>query len=150
MAKVILTHEVSGLGAAGDVIEVKSGYARNYLVPKGYAVSWSRGSEKQVEQIRSARAARELATLEEAKALKDKIESALVKLHVKSGAEGRLFGSVRGADVATAVEAAGLGQIDKRKVEFPNPIKYTGNHEATVRLRDDLVATVKLQVIAQR
>ncbi len=89
--KLILTHEVSGLGAAGDVIEVKSGYARNYLVPKGYAVSWSRGSEKQVEQIRSARAARELATLEEAKAPKDKIESALVKLQAKSGAERRLF-----------------------------------------------------------
>ena len=99
MSKLILTNEVSGLGSAGDVVEVKNGYARNYLIPQGFAVAWSKGGEKQVEQIKSARAARELATLEEAQALKAKLEGATVKLSVKSGSEGRLFGSVKTADV---------------------------------------------------
>ena len=150
MSKVILTNEVSGLGSAGDVIDVKNGYARNYLIPQGYAVAWTRGGEKQVEQIRTARTARELATLEEAQALKAKLEETKVKLAVKVGRDGRLFGSVKTADIATAVAAAGLGDIDKRKVEIVSPIKYTGDHEATLRLRDDIVATVTLQVVAAK
>ena len=150
MSKVILTNEVSGLGSAGDVIDVKNGYARNYLIPQGYAVAWTRGGEKQVEQIRAARTARELATLEEAQALKAKLEETKVKLAVKVGRDGRLFGSVKTADIAAAVAAAGLGDIDKRKVEIVTPIKYTGEHEATVRLRDDIVATVTVQVVAAK
>jgi large subunit ribosomal protein L9 len=150
MSKVILTNEVSGLGSAGDVIDVKNGYARNYLIPQGYAVAWTRGGEKQVAQIRAARTARELATLEEAQALKAKLEETKVKLTVKVGRDGRLFGSVKTADIASAVAAAGLGDIDKRKVEIVTPIKYTGEHEATVRLRDDIVATVTVQVVAAK
>ncbi|WP_022892392.1 50S ribosomal protein L9 [Agromyces subbeticus] len=150
MAKVILTHEVTGLGTAGDVVEVKSGYARNYLVPKGFAVAWSRGGEKQVEQIKAARIARELHSLEDAQALKAKLESGKVKLAVKSGLGGRLFGSVKTADIAAAVSAAGLGEIDKRKIEITAPIKATGDHEATVRLHDELSATITLQVVAAK
>lgn len=150
MAKVILTHEVSGLGTAGDVVEVKNGYARNYLVPQGLAVNWSRGGEKQVEQIRSARAARALASLEDAQALKAKLESTKVKLAVKAGAEGRLFGSVKTADVAAAVSAAGVGELDKRKIELSAPIRQTGEHTAQVRLHDDLLATITLQVVAAK
>ncbi len=148
--KLILTHEVTGLGTPGDVIEVKNGYARNYLVPKGHAVQWSRGGEKQVEQIKAARAARELATLEEAQALKAALEGTKVKLVVKTGAEGRLFGSVKTTDIADAVAAAGLGTIDKRKVEIPNPIKVIGTHQVTVRLRDELSASITLQVVSAK
>ena len=150
MAKVILTHEVTGLGAAGDVVEVKNGYARNYLVPQGLAVSWSRGGEKQVAQIRAARSARALASLEEANALKTKLESTKVKLTVKAGAEGRLFGSVKTADIAAAVAAAGLGQIDKRKIELAAPIRATGEHSASVKLHDELSATITLQVVGTK
>lgn len=150
MAKLILTHEVSGLGTPGDVVEVKNGYARNYLVPQGYAVTWTRGAEKQIEQIKAARAARELATLEEAQAFKAALESARVRLTAKAGKEGRLFGSVTASDIAAAVEAAGLGAIDKRKVEISSPIKAVGDHEATVRLREDLVAVIALQVVAAK
>ena len=150
MSKLILTNEVSGLGSAGDVVEVKNGYARNYLIPQGFAVAWSRGGEKQVEQIRAARMARALATLEEAQALKAKLESTKVKLSVKVGRDGRLFGSVKTEHIANAVAAAGLGDIDKRKVEIVSPIKFTGEHEATVRLRDDIVATITLQVVAAK
>lgn len=148
MAKIILTHEVSGLGTAGDIVEVKNGYARNYLLPRGFAVSWTRGAERQVEQIRAGRAARELASLEEAQTLKARLESSTVQLTVKAGAEGRLFGSIRGVQVAAAVAEQGLGAIDGRKVEFPVAVKATGKHEATVRLRDDIVATLRLQVVA--
>ena len=150
MSKLILTNEVSGVGSAGDVVEVKDGYARNYLIPQGLAVAWSRGGEKQVEQIRSARVARELATLEEAQDLKAKLEAAKVKLAVKVGRDGRLFGSVKTDHIVDAVAAAGIGSLDKRKVEIANPSKFTGEHEATVRLRDDIVATITLQVVAAK
>ena len=150
MSKLILTHEVSGLGSAGDVVDVKNGYARNYLIPQGYAIAWTRGGEKQVEQIKSARAAREHATIEEAQDLKLKLEATKVKLSVKAGAEGRLFGSVKTADIADAVQAAGLGTVDKRKIELAAPIKTVGVHEATIRLRDDINATITLQVVASK
>ncbi|MHA6669705.1 50S ribosomal protein L9 [Homoserinimonas sp. A447] len=150
MSKLILTHEVTGLGAPGDVVEVKNGFARNYLIPKGFAVSWSRGGEKQIDQIKAARAAREHATIEEAKDLKAKLEATKVKLAIKAGKEGRLFGSVKTADIADAVSAAGLGSLDKRKIEISSPIKVVGDHEATVRLRDDLIATITVQVVAAK
>ena len=148
MSKLILTHEVTGLGAPGDVVDVKNGYARNFLIPQGFAVTWSRGGEKQIEQIKAARTAREHATIEEAKDLKARLEATTVKLTVKAGQGGRLFGSVKVSDVANAVAAQGLGQIDKRKIEILTAIKATGDHEATIRLRDDLNATITLQVIA--
>jgi large subunit ribosomal protein L9 len=150
MSKLILTHEVSGLGAPGDVVDVKAGYARNYLVPSGLAVQWTRGGEKQIESIKAARAARELATAEEAQQLKQRLEQSPVTLTVKAGAEGRLFGSVKAVDVAAAVASAGLGEIDKRKIEIPSVIRSTGSHEATVRLRDDVVATIALTVVAAK
>lgn len=150
MSKLILTHEVSGLGAPGDVIEVKNGFARNYLVPQGLAVAWSRGGEKQIEQIKAARSAREHATIEEAKDLKLKLENNKVTLSIKAGKEGRLFGSVKNSDIADAVAAAGFGTVDKRKIEITSPIKSTGEHEATIRLRDDLVATITVQVVAAK
>ena len=148
MSKLILTHEVTGLGAPGDVVDVKNGYARNFLIPQGFAVTWSRGGEKQIEQIKAARTAREHATIEEAKDLKARLEATTVKLTVKAGQGGRLFGSVKVSDVANAVAAQGLGQIDKRKIEILSAIKATGDHEATIRLRDDLTATITLQVVA--
>ncbi|GGL08569.1 large subunit ribosomal protein L9 [Curtobacterium luteum] len=150
MSKLILTHEVSGLGSAGDVVDVKNGYARNYLIPQGFAVAWSKGGEKQVESIRAARTARELATIEEAQDLKMKLENATIQLAVKAGKDGRLFGSVRPADVAAAVEAQGVGSLDKRKVEVPATIKTVGDHEATVRLREDITAVISLKVVAAK
>ncbi|GAA3341653.1 50S ribosomal protein L9 [Curtobacterium pusillum] len=150
MSKLILTHEVSGLGSAGDVVDVKNGYARNYLIPQGFAVAWSKGGEKQVESIRAARAARELATIEEAQDLKMKLENATIQLSVKAGKDGRLFGSVRPADVADAVAAQGVGSLDKRKVEVPATIKTVGDHEATVRLREDITAVISLKVVAAK
>ena len=150
MSKLILTNEVAGLGSAGDVVEVKDGYARNYLIPQGFAVQWSRGGEKQVTSIRAARESRVIHDHEEAVALKDALESNTVRLAVKAGSEGRLFGSVKTGDVADAVKAAGLGDLDKRKIHITTPIKSVGEHEATIRLRDDLMAVITLQVVAAK
>ena len=150
MSKLILTNEVSGLGSAGDVVEVKDGFARNYLLPRGFAVLWSKGGEKQVESIKAARDARALATVEEAHTLKAALEAKSVRLVVKAGQGGRLFGAVKTADVVAAVAAAGLGELDKRKVAFIAPIKVAGEHLATVRLHGDVVATITLQVVGKK
>lgn len=150
MSKLILTQEVTGLGSAGDVIDVKNGYARNYLLPRGYATLWTKGGEKQVESIRAARETRAVKSLEDAQALAEKLQSGPVNLEVTAGEGGRLFGAVRAADVADAVEAAGLGSIDKRTVTIPKDIKSLGSHQAQARLHEDVVAVIDLNVIPEK
>jgi large subunit ribosomal protein L9 len=150
MSKLILTNEVTGLGSAGDVVEVKNGYARNYLLPRGFAIVWSKGGEKQVDSIKAARSARALATVEEAQTLKARLEEKAVRLVVKAGVGGRLFGAVKTADVVAAVAAAGMGELDKKKVEITAPIRSTGEHTATVRLTSDVVAKITLQVVGKK
>ncbi|MCF8529117.1 MAG: 50S ribosomal protein L9 [Aquiluna sp.] len=150
MSKLILTNEVSGVGSAGDVVEVKDGYARNFLIPNGLAVVWSKGGEKQVTSIRAAREAREFATDEEAKAIKAKLEEKALRILVKAGSNGRLFGAVKTSDVVDAAAAVGIIGLDKRKVEFASKISSTGEYEAAVRVTADLVAQVKLQVVAAK
>lgn len=147
--KLILTQEVSGLGAPGDVIEVKDGYGRNYLVPRGLAVAWTKGGEKQVSAIRSARATREVKSLEEAQAIRADLEAAPVRLAVRAGASGRLFGAVTPADVARAVAERGGPTVDRRKVELTAAIKSVGDHRVTVRLHPEVQATVDVQVVAE-
>jgi large subunit ribosomal protein L9 len=150
MAKLILTNEVAGLGSAGDVVEVKNGYARNYLIPQGFATAWTRGGEKQVASIQAARQARAIHDRDDAVALKNSLESTKVRLAVKAGSEGRLFGSVKTEHVADAVKAAGIGELDKRKIQITSTIKSVGEHEATVRLHDDVTAVITLQVVAAK
>ncbi|MGM1018486.1 MAG: 50S ribosomal protein L9 [Actinomycetota bacterium] len=150
MAKLILTNEVAGLGSAGDVVEVKNGFARNYLIPQGFATAWTRGGAKQVESIQAARQARAIHDRDEAVALKNSLESTKVRLAVKAGSEGRLFGSVKTDHVADAVKAAGIGELDKRKIQISSPIKSVGDHEATVRLHDDVTAVITLAVVAAK
>jgi large subunit ribosomal protein L9 len=150
MAKLILTNEVTGLGSAGDVVDVKNGYARNYLVPQGLAIHWTRGGEKQVTDIKTARATRALASLEEAQALKAKLEGQTITVRASAGTGGRLFGSVKTTDIANAVTEAGIGSIDKRSIEIPSQIKATGSYSATVKLHDGVVATISLKVIGSK
>ncbi|MBW3084146.1 50S ribosomal protein L9 [Austwickia sp. TVS 96-490-7B] len=145
--KLILTHEVTGLGAAGDIVEVKDGYGRNYLMPRGLATPWTRGGQKQVDSIRKARETRAIASLDDAKGLKGQLESRVLKVAARAGANGRLFGAVSQADVAQAAAADGLS-IDKRTVEFAAPIRSLGDAKATVRLHPEVQATVKLQVVS--
>lgn len=150
MTKVILTHEVSGLGRAGDVVDVKNGYARNFLLPQGFAVTWSQGGQKQVDQIRQAREAKSLATKEEADALKQALEANPIVIRQRAGAEGRLFGSVTRQAIEEAVAEAGIGSIDHRTIDIPQPIKAVGRHEATVSLHDGVVASLTIQVVGTK
>jgi large subunit ribosomal protein L9 len=146
--KLILTHEVTGLGAPGDVVEVKDGYGRNYLMPRGLAIRWTKGGEKQVATIRKARSAREIRDLGQAQEVKAQLESLAVKLTSRAGESGRLFGSITVADVADAVRAAGGPELDKRKIELINPIKTVGSHKVSVRLHPEVAAAVTLAVVA--
>jgi large subunit ribosomal protein L9 len=146
--KLILTQEVTGLGTPGDVVEVKDGYGRNYLVPRGLAVLWSRGGEKQVTSIRAARASREVKSLEEAQTIKAGLESTPVTLTVRAGTNGRLFGAITTADVAAVVAERGGPQVDRRKVELTGAIKSTGDYTVTVRLHPEVQAKVALKVVA--
>ncbi|MDJ0466168.1 50S ribosomal protein L9 [Streptomyces sp. 21So2-11] len=146
--KIILTHEVTGLGTAGDVVDVKDGYARNYLVPRGFAIRWTKGGEKDVAQIRRARKIHEIATIEQANEIKAKLEGVKVSLAVRSGDAGRLFGSVTPADVATAIKAAGGPEVDKRRVELGAPIKTLGSHQVSVRLHAEVAAKLGVEVVA--
>ncbi|TIC82819.1 50S ribosomal protein L9 [Nocardioides sp. GY 10127] len=145
--KLILTQEVTGLGGPGDVVEVKDGYGRNYLVPRGVAIRWTRGAEKTVESIKAARGARAVRDLDHAVEVKGKLEAAQAKVAVKAGAEGRLFGSVTPAEVADALSAASGESVDKRTIAIKNPIKSLGAHTVTVRLHDEVSATVTVEVV---
>jgi large subunit ribosomal protein L9 len=146
--KIILTNEVSGLGTAGEIVEVKDGYARNYLVPRGFAIRWTKGGQKDVDAIRRARKIHEIQTLEQANEVKGKLEGLAVKLAVRAGDTGRLFGSVTPSDVVAAIKAVDGPQVDKRRVEIGSPIKATGAHTVTVKLLADVVAKVNVTVVA--
>lgn len=146
--KLILTQEVSCLGAPGDVVDVRDGYARNYLLPRKLATAWTKGGEKQVSAIRKARSAREVATLEDAQRVRGQLETMPVTLTAKAGKSGRLFGAITPGDVASAVSAAGGPALDKRKVELTQPIKAVGDYKVKVRLHADVQATVTVKVVA--
>jgi large subunit ribosomal protein L9 len=144
--KLILTQEVTGLGAPGDVVEVAGGYGRNYLVPRGLAMRWTRGGEKQIELIKRARAAREIRGLDDAKEAAGRLASLQVRLQTRAGSGGRLFGSVSPSDIAAAVRAAGGPELDRRRIEIKNPIKTVGAHQVTVRLHPEVAATLDVVV----
>ncbi|NJC68861.1 50S ribosomal protein L9 [Planosporangium thailandense] len=145
--KIILTQEVSGLGAPGDVVEVKGGYGRNYLIPQGYAILWSRGAEKQIEVIKRARAAREVRDLDHANEIRTNLENLSVQLPVRAGQGGRLYGSVTPAEVTAAVKRAGGPDLDKRRLELPGQIKSTGDYKVQIRLHPEVSAAFTLTVV---
>ena len=144
--KLILTNEVTGLGEPGDVVEVKGGYGRNYLIPRGLAMRWTRGAEKQIELIRRARSARDIRSLDDARAAARELAALSVVIRVRAGAAGRLFGSVSSSDIADAVRAAGGPELDRRRIEIDTPIRTVGRHQVTVRLHPEVSATLDVDV----
>jgi large subunit ribosomal protein L9 len=146
--KLILTQEVSGLGAPGDVVDVAAGYGRNYLIPRGFAMGWTRGAEKQIDLIKRARAAREIRGVEDAKAVQAQLQNLRVVMRRRAGASGRLFGSVGSSDIATAVREAGGPELDKRRIEVRDPIKTVGSHQVRVRLHPEVSAAVDIEITA--
>ena len=146
--KLILTAAVDNLGGAGDVVEVKDGYGRNYLIPRGFAIRWTRGGEKQIEGIKRSRAAREIRGIDHAQEVRTQLEGISVELPVRAGETGKLFGAVTAADIAGAIKKAGNVAVDKRSVEINKPIKSVGNHTIGVKLHDAVTAHVQLAVVA--
>ena len=151
--KLILTAEVDHLGSAGDLVEVKDGYGRNYLLPRGLAITATRGAERQANEIRRAREAKTVRDREHADELKTAIEGVgTVLLPARSAAgSGKLFGSVTAADVVSAIKKAGGPNIDKRTVQMPKDhIKSIGSYPIVVRLHPDVQATVSLEVVTEQ
>ena len=146
--KLILTNDVTGLGGPGDVVEVAGGYGRNYLVPQGLAMRWTRGAEKQIELIKRSRAARDVRSLDDAKETAKRLAALTVQLRVRAGAQGRLFGSVSSSDIAEALRAAGGPELDRRRIEIATPIRTIGSHQVTVRLHPEVEATLDVEVSA--
>ncbi len=148
--KLSLTAEVDHLGTSGDIVEVKDGYGRNYLLPRGLAVVASRGAERQAEEIRRARDAKAVQGREHANELKTALEGlGAIELPVKASADtGKLFGSVTSTAVVGAIKKAGGPNLDKRTVVLPKAhIKSVGNHAITVRLHPEVEAAVSLNVV---
>ena len=146
--KLILTAAVDHLGIAGDVVEGKDGYGRNYLLPRGYAIKWTRGAEKQIEGINRAREARTVRDNEHAVQLRTQLEELAVEVPARAGGEGRLFGAVTAADIASAIKKAGGPAVDKRSVQIGKPIKTVGEHKVGVKLTDAVVAHLPVKVVA--
>ncbi len=147
--KLILTAAVDNLGVAGDVVEVKDGYGRNYLIPRGFGIRWTRGGEKQIEGIKRSRDAREIRGLDHAQEVRGRLEGLSVELPVRAGDTGKLFGAVTAADVATAIRKAGNVAVDKRSIEIGKPIKTLGNHTVGVKLHDAVTAHLQVSVVPQ-
>ena len=145
--KLILTQEVDGLGAPGDVVEVKDGYGRNYLVPRGLGIRWTRGGEKTIESIKTARASRAARDESHAQEIKTKLEANAVNVKVRAGESGRLFGAVTTAEIADAIAGVSGETVDRRTIVVANPIKSLGSHEVSVKLHDEVSATVALNVV---
>ena len=146
--KLILTAPVEKLGVPGDVVEVKDGYGRNYLLPQGQAIAWTRGAEKQIEGIKRARDAREIRGLEHAQQVRDQLEALDVQLPVRAGEAGKLFGSVTPADIAGAIKKAGGPSVDKRSIEIAKPIKLVGEHTVGIKLHEAVTAHIVLKTVA--
>jgi large subunit ribosomal protein L9 len=146
--KLILTREVAGLGLAGDIVDVADGYGRNFLIPRGSAIAWTKGAERQIAQIKRAQDAREIRDRGHAQELKSQLESLSVTLRARAGTGGKLFGSITANDIASAVKQAGGPLLDRKRIQLPGHIKTIGSHAVTVELHPDVVATVPVQVTA--
>jgi large subunit ribosomal protein L9 len=145
--KLILTQEVTGLGGAGDVVEVKDGYGRNYLIPRGFGIRWTRGGEKTIDSIKKSRDARAVRDADHAAEVKAKLEGSTFNVKVRAGEGGRLFGAVTAADIATAITEGGA-EVDKRTIVVGNPIKSLGAHTVSVKLHDEVEAQVNLNIVS--
>ena len=148
--KLILTAEVEHLGTSGDIVEVKDGYGRNFLLPRGLAIVATRGAMKQVATIRRTQEGKRIRDLDHAKEIAGQLQGlGTVTIDAKSaGQGGKLFGSVTPADIAAAVKAQGGPNLDKRLVDTAGHIKSTGSHRVTVRLHPDVSVELPLDVQA--
>ncbi len=146
--KLILTAAVDHLGIAGDIVEVKDGFGRNYLLPQGFAIRWTRGAEKQIEGINRAREARTVRDHAHAGEIRTQLEALEIQVPARVSPEGKLFGAITAADIASAIKKANGPAIDRRNVVINKPIKSVGEHKVGVKLTDAVTAHVGVKVVA--
>ena len=148
MMEVILREDVKSLGKAGEMVRVKPGYARNYLLPHGLAFEATEGNKKRIAAETRARGARDQAERTEAERFAATLGAVELTLKGKAGEEGKLFGSITAQDIADALAAQGH-QVDKRRIELEHPIKTVGHHTVAVRLHSEVHAEVRVSVVAE-
>ncbi|MEI7560869.1 MAG: 50S ribosomal protein L9 [Actinomycetes bacterium] len=148
--KLILTREVPGLGNAGDVVTVKDGFGRNFLLPRGNAILWTKGGEGQIEGIKRARSAREIRDLDHAKEIKTKLESANIVVKVKIGSTGSMFGSVTDKDIVAAIKSATNETVDRHRIKLTKHIKKVGKYTVRIALESQVVANVPVSVVSDK
>ncbi|MGV0869694.1 50S ribosomal protein L9 [Corynebacterium kalidii] len=150
--KLILTAAVDNLGVPGDIVEVKAGYGRNFLLPRGYAITATRGAERQVENIRRAQQDKVIRDLDHAREVKDEIDRLNnVTVTVRTSEQGKLFGSVTADDVAAAVKAVNGRELDKRTIVLnQGDVKATGSYNVDVKLHPQVVASLNFKVVAEK
>jgi large subunit ribosomal protein L9 len=146
--KVLMKQDVPKIGKKGQLLEVKEGYARNFLIPKGLAVEASGGALKQVEEDQKAQERRKAKEVEEAQALGEKIKGLTLTLRHKAGEEGRLFGSITSAEVAEALKAKGF-DIDKKKIILDEPIRLVGEYTVKIKMHHDVTIDLNVDVLKQ-
>jgi large subunit ribosomal protein L9 len=146
--QVILRDKIENLGNAGDVVEVKPGYGRNYLIPKGLAYEATQGNVRRLEAERAAQGRKDAETLNEARERAAAIEGVSLTFHARAGQEGKLFGSITSADIADKLAEQGV-QIDRRTIELDEPIKALGVTSVPVRLHPQVRPEIKVWVIAE-
>jgi large subunit ribosomal protein L9 len=148
MIEVILREDVKSLGRAGELVRVRPGYARNFLLPKGLAYEATEGNKKRIAAESKARATRVESERAEAETFAGRLGSVTITIVGKAGEEGKLFGSVTAPDIVDALAKQGL-EVDRRRVELGHPIKALGFHTVTVRLHPDVHAEVRVQVVGE-
>lgn len=146
--KLILTQEVEGLGAPGDIVEVKDGYGRNYLVPRHLGIGYTKGAERQIAQIKRARDARAIRTAEHANEVKNQLEALNVTLPARVGANKKLFGSIGSRDIVDAIRTSGGPLLERSSVVLASPIKTAGKHTVSVKLHASVSASVTVDIVA--
>jgi large subunit ribosomal protein L9 len=147
--RIVLQKEVEKLGVPGDVVQVADGYARNYLIPKGFAAPATKGSAKNAERLRRTHDQKVQKAVLDAREVAAKLTAEPLRVSAKAGEEGRLFGSVTAADVARELEARTGMPVDRRTVHLAEPIRSVGTHDVVVRLHPEVEATVTVEVAAE-
>ncbi len=142
---LILREPVPSLGAAGDVVKVKPGFARNFLIPQGRAIVATAAKVRELEHHKRVVAGRVTKELKSLEAVRDRIESLSLEVVARVGEEGKLFGSVTVLQIAEQLAAQGV-EVDRRKIDLPEPIREVGEHSVPIKLQHDLVANVRLKV----
>ena len=145
--KVILRSDLAGLGKRGDIVDVADGHARNYLLPKGLAITASKGAEDQAAKMRRARDIRDAGQREAAQGIATTLVPKIITVTAKAGAEGKLFGSVTTADVAEAVKAQTGIELERRQLELSEPIKSVGQHTVQAVLHADVSFPITVEVV---